>query len=776
MSRPLDPYVDLIKSFTFALKQFRLYSEKHPITQASVKKLAADLDRFFVNHDKISLGAMQHRLIVDGEAASDKEAAASDLAREIERLEIGGLSFYKGLGLEEITRFLILMAMRPKALKEKGGFNQAFLAESFPHVKISSAKFALVEEGRSVTEKGATDRDREREPDQEAKPHPQPLISIAQVIQRLRDDSMPGKATEEVLVDSEKIVVELEKKPKEMAQLTLENVQDVGQLEQVIRKIVKFLVDSLLAFLVEQGKDITRALERFAKELQRTLKRLGHDAEHSELKDKIPKIFEEGTDELRIQMMLHTFREHPDDFPRLQKLAARLLKDAGVRQRLMPPLKKELIDAGLSTEETERLFRSLEEAAVKRKKRVTIDAEELEELRLKAENFDQLVELRVKEAVAKLEREKKRIADEKERVDTIIRNLAEGLLVVDKNGKVVLMNPAAERLLNIKQKEKIGRSLTEGLGADQLVAMASGNLKDPDTVAKQVEVFSLNDETKRVLQASTAVIENEDGQTVGMVSVLSDVTREKELAEMKSRFIANVSHELRTPLVAIQKSLGLILDEEVGQINSEQSRFLNIANRNIERLSRLINDLLDVAKLEAGKLSLKPKPVCVGELIGHVISTVETWANDKKITIETQLPEAKIVVEADPDRLTQVLTNIMSNAIKFTPDGGRITVDVRSGIEDDELPGEAVEIGVRDTGIGIAPEDQKRIFEKFVQVSLIQPQGVSSTGLGLTIAREIVELHSGKIWVESELDKGSRFAFRLPKQFHLNEKISSSVV
>lgn len=172
-------------------------------------------------------------------------------------------------------------------------------------------------------------------------------------------------------------------------------------------------------------------------------------------------------------------------------------------------------------------------------------------------------------------------------------------------------------------------------------------------------------------------------------------------------------------------------------------------------------------------MNLKPKKIPVRELVLHVFSTVETWAKDKRIKLQMECPSDGLELEADADRLTQVLTNLVGNAVKFTPDGGVITLQALEVQDPAVSANGCVEIGVQDTGIGIAAEDQAKIFDKFVQVSLAQPAGVSSTGLGLTIVKEIVELHSGKIWVESEAGKGSRFAFRLPAAFTLKEESKS---
>ncbi|MBI2357983.1 MAG: HAMP domain-containing histidine kinase, partial [Deltaproteobacteria bacterium] len=185
--------------------------------------------------------------------------------------------------------------------------------------------------------------------------------------------------------------------------------------------------------------------------------------------------------------------------------------------------------------------------------------------------------------------------------------------------------------------------------------------------------------------------------------------------------------------------------------------------RNISRLSRLVNDLLDVAKLEAGKMDLRPATFPVKELLHHVVDTVGGWANERGITLQEKYPEEDVTLEADPDRLIQVVTNLLGNAVKFTPEQGTIAVEVDGNWSDQEISlGPCVAISVQDSGIGIPVEDQERIFKKFEQVNLVSPEGVSSTGLGLTIAKEIVALHGGKIWVESRAGEGSRFSFAIP--------------
>ncbi len=455
------PYLGFVKAFSFCLKQFRLYSEQHPITQQALGSLSLEIDKYFLTHPKITLGCMRRLLVVDGEVTNEKEASAKDLARELERLGIEGLVIHNGVNLDETKSFLNLMAMRAKSLDEKGGFKKVMEENPYPHIKLSSGKYELVEEGQKVMGENAlggavagieTQETPEVSKPAEQNPAQKKVSGIADIIYRLREEnpavSAPASLPSEI--DCEKVLTQLEKNPQEIVQVTLENAQDAAKVEQVIKKVVRYLVDGLLSFLVEQGKDITKALEKLAKELEKGLSKMSGGQEFEQLKKKLPAIFEEAADDLRIQMVVQTYKKNPEDTKGVQKIAGKVLKDEEVRGRLGRVIREDLSHEGFPAEKFDSIFEQIEEKAAKKKERVTVDAEELEELRRKAKNYNQELSQQVKAAVEKVEREKKVILDEKERVDSVIRNLAEGLLVVDKNGKVVLMNPAAEKLLGVK--------------------------------------------------------------------------------------------------------------------------------------------------------------------------------------------------------------------------------------------------------------------------------------------------------------------------------------
>jgi signal transduction histidine kinase len=232
----------------------------------------------------------------------------------------------------------------------------------------------------------------------------------------------------------------------------------------------------------------------------------------------------------------------------------------------------------------------------------------------------------------------------------------------------------------------------------------------------------------------------------------------RKVDQIKSEFVSVASHELRTPLAAIKNSVQLILQGKTGEINEHQRKFLSMADRNITRLTNILNDLLNLSKIESGKIVMTFEEMSLKVPAELVLSSLQPQAQVKSIQFVMDFPEDLPTVSGDREKLEQVLTNLVGNAIKFTPEGGTISVSGRVSDGD----GNMVAISVKDTGIGI-PEDQlTKIFEKFHQVEGSLHRSVTGTGLGLAITRGLVEAHQGTIWAESELGKGSTFTFTLP--------------
>ncbi|MFH0985504.1 MAG: PAS domain-containing sensor histidine kinase [Candidatus Omnitrophota bacterium] len=230
----------------------------------------------------------------------------------------------------------------------------------------------------------------------------------------------------------------------------------------------------------------------------------------------------------------------------------------------------------------------------------------------------------------------------------------------------------------------------------------------------------------------------------------------KKLDELKSEFVSVVSHELRTPLATMQEFTAIISDEIPGKLTKEQRQYLDIIKDNIERLTRLISSLLDISNLEAGKIELKMTLVDLGDLVTGILATLKSQADEKKIELIMKFSESGIQVCVDPERIAQVFMNLIGNAIRFTQESGRITVEIKKTVTE-------IECSVNDTGIGIAEEDLPKVFRKFQQFGRIPGSGEKGTGLGLSIAKNIVEMHHGRIWVESKVGEGTKLSFALPQ-------------
>lgn len=342
------------------------------------------------------------------------------------------------------------------------------------------------------------------------------------------------------------------------------------------------------------------------------------------------------------------------------------------------------------------------------------------------------------QAQAAIERLQAVLAAEKSKMKVMVEGMTEGVVMFDEKDRLVIFNTAA--------KEMLGQNL--GL---------LGNLEEIKKYRKAPRALDINLESpfSRIINSEAMCIEDEENKFLGVIILLRDVTREREIDQMKSDFVSVVSHELRTPLAAMKGATDNLLDGIAGDLAPLQRDCLLIAKRNIDRLSRLISDLLDTSRIEAGKLQLYKQSIDIAQIINDVLRLFEESAKERNVRLAVSLEAALPKIEADPDKITQVLTNLVGNAMKFTPSGDQISVTACAG-------NNFIQIDVADTGTGIPHQDLEKIFDKFYQVSHAGSERAKGTGLGLTISKGIVEKHGGKIWAESLLGKGSKFSFTLP--------------
>jgi PAS domain S-box-containing protein len=355
----------------------------------------------------------------------------------------------------------------------------------------------------------------------------------------------------------------------------------------------------------------------------------------------------------------------------------------------------------------------------------------------------------------RLDREKglREIAGEKSKIKTIIHSMADGVLVTDHEGQVVLHNPAAVKMLKMAAPPTWGQGLEDCIDQDRLRGLVE---KIRQVISKNSPAVSQELVAEEVtLMAHTAPVRNEGGETLGAVTVLRDISVLKGMDRMKSDFVAMVSHELRAPLASVEQQLSVILAGILGEVNERQQEMLGRAKERTHALLSLINDLLDLSKIEAGLVVQYQEPLQIGEVLEKTIGILKVQAESKKLTLELILPPSMPPVMADRGNMEEVFINLLSNGIKYTGEGGWVRVQA--------FPERSyLCVEVSDSGIGIPPEDLPRIFDKFYRVKNAQTRKITGTGLGLPIVKRIVEAHLGMVEAESQPGVGSKFRVYLP--------------
>ena len=356
---------------------------------------------------------------------------------------------------------------------------------------------------------------------------------------------------------------------------------------------------------------------------------------------------------------------------------------------------------------------------------------------------------------------------EKAYIENLVDNAGDAIISTDVEDRILTWNHGAEVIFGYSKEETVGQSLT--------ILLPSHRAGELEEIRDKVRITGVirNLEVRRIrkdgiiIEASLAVspIRDKDDNVIGFLHLARDVTekkryeqRLKELDKMKSAFVSNVSHELRTPLTAIKASADNMLDRLIGDLNAKQVGYLTRIKSNSDRLARLINDLLDLSTIEAGKIDLRPANIPLVTLVKEAAESLRPVAAEKLINLTVMSADPGVIAWADRDKVIQVLMNLIGNALKFTPTRGEVTVAVAKN------SAAWMQISVTDTGPGIPAEEVNKVFGRFYQIGQAGTQKTQGTGLGLAISKALVEMHGGKIWVESEAGKGSTFSFTLPAE------------
>ena len=353
----------------------------------------------------------------------------------------------------------------------------------------------------------------------------------------------------------------------------------------------------------------------------------------------------------------------------------------------------------------------------------------------------------------------KEISKEKNYLQTVLKGMVEGVLVVDGNGRILMANDAFRNLLSLSSNVSDKMPL-EVIRNAELEAAIRKALKSGETIPVELSVSPSGGKTVEVnvvgiLPSSEATDKSGEGVR-GAIAVFHDITRLKELEKIRQDFVANVSHELRTPLTTIKGYAETLLE---GALKEEVAfQFVQVIKRHADRLAKIVEDLLILSKIESKEFRLKLENIPIFDLIHDVSDFVKEAAERKKISISQAEIPPSLVIEADRNDLEQVFINLLDNAIKYTPEGGRVIV---AATEKDQRE---IEFSIKDNCIGIPKEDLSRIFERFYRVDKGRSKELGGTGLGLSIVKHLVQAHGGKVWVESQPGKGSAFFFTVPKR------------
>ncbi len=369
-----------------------------------------------------------------------------------------------------------------------------------------------------------------------------------------------------------------------------------------------------------------------------------------------------------------------------------------------------------------------------------------DEVGMLAESINQMAD--------QLESKIQQVSEDRGQLLAMLSSMVEGVMVLDCRGRLLRMNPAAERMFAVQVEGGRGVEVFQLIQHSEFTTFVRQVLDGKGNRSGEITVRP----SGKTLRVEASVTDCERENEACAVLVFHDITALRRLEKVRKDFVANVSHELRTPLTSIKGYVEALLDGALSD-PAQAEPFLRIILKQADRLNLLIEDLLQLSQIESGQVALKREPVEIPSLIDRSLAMIKPLADKKRHAIHVAIPPDLPLIQGDDERLGQVLTNLLDNAVKYTPEGGAIEVSGRA-VSEGGLP--QVELCVADSGVGIPPADRPRVFERFYRVDKARSRELGGTGLGLSIVKHLVEAHRGTVWVEGNRPAGSRFLIRLP--------------
>ncbi len=340
---------------------------------------------------------------------------------------------------------------------------------------------------------------------------------------------------------------------------------------------------------------------------------------------------------------------------------------------------------------------------------------------------------------------------EKIKYESILSYIGEGLVVIDKSGKIITFNKAAESLLGWKEKEVLGRELTEIIRIDYAKSINESRL----TASRQSSLYFIRKDDTKFPAAITTTSYGVGPDILGTATLFRDITMEQNIDKMKNEFISLASHQLRTPLAAIKWYTEMLLKGDAGKLLPEQTEYANTIYSSTQRMIDLVNLLLNISRIESGRITIEPVPTDLKKMVDEVVQEVKIRYAEKQHTYTVKYNEPVPIINVDPRLIRQVYINLLTNAAKYTPDKGQIGVELTKNNTD-------IISSISDTGYGIPDQDQDKLFGKFFRGLKSVTRENGGTGLGLYLVKDIIDLSHGKIWFKSKESKGTTFYFSIP--------------
>lgn len=350
-----------------------------------------------------------------------------------------------------------------------------------------------------------------------------------------------------------------------------------------------------------------------------------------------------------------------------------------------------------------------------------------------------------------------KILNEKSKAEAIVESISDGIIVTDMNNNIILVNEAAEKIFNIKEQDVLDRQFLEGINNPKIFDSIQEVLKNKNLKSslKQIEISLASNNKKMYCKVYVSSI-SKNNENIGVITLLQDITKSKEIDKMKTEFIATVSHEFKTPLTSIGMSVDLLSADKDINSNPMHKDLIRIIKEEKERMVYLIKDLLDLSKIETGKGQIKLENCKLKSILENSIEDLKNYCDGQEAEVTLENIDENLSVYADPSKISLVIKNLISNAVKYRKENvkPKILIDIIKKSNN-------VIVSVKDNGRGIPQDYLEKIFEKFIQVKVSNDGKIEGTGLGLSICKGIIKAHNGEIWVESTVDKGSTFYFSL---------------